>query len=960
LSTPFLNGLAIPSLTTGSVLFVGASGVLSQDNAGLFYDDSNNRLGVGINSSLAGILHVAGVTGGAFTDVTGASAIVGSVITLTPTNQNPTGGFRGLHVEAKFDYASNPSGATYNAACVFASGVPTGNTTASLSSLVVYGGRAWAAHGGTGMLGAAVGLQSWGRNLGAGTVTTMRAIDAQVRNESTGTVSAGTGIYVAGPMGTSGGTFGIVYGLYIAAQTPSAGTLTTSPPYAIYQSDSTDRSYFAGPVTFASTLTAKTGGSATFLVAANNASARVKAQADYVCDGTADEVEINAAIAALPATGGMVRLSEGDFTIAAPINLTAHNVTFAGSGMGHPYGGLTVAGGTLLRIATGFVGSYGILAWESVSATRVLSSCHLRDFTLYGADRLNASSGAITGIFYEAARSSVRGVRVSDMSGSGLIMSGNASFSYPNGAYDNIIDGCKFESCGVDGVQFTSYSTDNFFSNTICAANGRHGVYLDANSAVNTFTGCYFYDNRDDYAVYCVSSFGQHFTGCRFTSCSGGLYLGGSDGANFTVVGNEFRDCSDGGDDLTDGIYIDMSSAAYGGLISGNTFQTLGGGYTNPNGYRMRYCINIASTNMIGLVLGANGPGFRPTATGSFATAALYDGGTDTLGGFYGSGQGDAPLSSWSVPFTDGDTTRRVRVYDGRVRAGSTVGLSVRRPNDSSTDFDVTATFERGIQGDTIAAVTEGSLSAWDEVITSTVSSVTYPIYDGAHVLRISGTLAGMYQTSSGRAMTSWKTATLGATAEHYGRLYLYLGAAPPSSVWFVSGYDSASSAFVLVLNSSRQIVVRDSAGVQGTMTTAIPLNQFVRVEWHVINSATVGQVEVKLFKQPFSATADETLTTAASLNTRTQTDQIDFGIATSSTTGPWWFDDLAISFSGYPGPSQSPPDSNDLGYVYSTSVVRIGDGYFDVLVSVTDGGFEDTTEVPPNETVELIYSIGS
>jgi hypothetical protein len=38
------------ALTTGSVPFIGASGALSQDNANLFFDDTNNRLGINTNS----------------------------------------------------------------------------------------------------------------------------------------------------------------------------------------------------------------------------------------------------------------------------------------------------------------------------------------------------------------------------------------------------------------------------------------------------------------------------------------------------------------------------------------------------------------------------------------------------------------------------------------------------------------------------------------------------------------------------------------------------------------------------------------------------------------------------------------------------------------------------------------------------------------------------------------------
>jgi len=43
-------GGSITSATAGSVLFAGASGVLQQDNANFFWDDTNNRLGLGISS----------------------------------------------------------------------------------------------------------------------------------------------------------------------------------------------------------------------------------------------------------------------------------------------------------------------------------------------------------------------------------------------------------------------------------------------------------------------------------------------------------------------------------------------------------------------------------------------------------------------------------------------------------------------------------------------------------------------------------------------------------------------------------------------------------------------------------------------------------------------------------------------------------------------------------------------
>jgi hypothetical protein len=43
----FSSDPTFSTMTAGSVLFAGASGVLSQDNASLFWDDANNRLGIG-------------------------------------------------------------------------------------------------------------------------------------------------------------------------------------------------------------------------------------------------------------------------------------------------------------------------------------------------------------------------------------------------------------------------------------------------------------------------------------------------------------------------------------------------------------------------------------------------------------------------------------------------------------------------------------------------------------------------------------------------------------------------------------------------------------------------------------------------------------------------------------------------------------------------------------------------
>lgn len=49
------GGTGLTSPTTGSLLFVGATGLMQQDNANLFWDDTNNRAGINIAAPTAAL-----------------------------------------------------------------------------------------------------------------------------------------------------------------------------------------------------------------------------------------------------------------------------------------------------------------------------------------------------------------------------------------------------------------------------------------------------------------------------------------------------------------------------------------------------------------------------------------------------------------------------------------------------------------------------------------------------------------------------------------------------------------------------------------------------------------------------------------------------------------------------------------------------------------------------------------
>lgn len=56
-NSPTFTELTLTGMTAGSVLFAGTGGVLSQDNASLFLDNTNNRLGIGTTAPLK-LLHI--------------------------------------------------------------------------------------------------------------------------------------------------------------------------------------------------------------------------------------------------------------------------------------------------------------------------------------------------------------------------------------------------------------------------------------------------------------------------------------------------------------------------------------------------------------------------------------------------------------------------------------------------------------------------------------------------------------------------------------------------------------------------------------------------------------------------------------------------------------------------------------------------------------------------------------
>jgi len=139
---------------------------------------------------------------------------------------------------------------------------------------------------------------------------------------------------------------------------------------------------------------------------------------DYNCDGTADEVEIQAAIDSLPAGGGVVSMREGTYNIDASIAIDDDNVALIGTGfgtiiflsansdtdvivigdaIGTPHEGIIIQN---LQIdgnranQTGGVNDALILVY--LNATRIfIAHCYIHDGFEHGIYLLNASNETI-------------------------------------------------------------------------------------------------------------------------------------------------------------------------------------------------------------------------------------------------------------------------------------------------------------------------------------------------------------------------------------------------------------------------------------------------------------------------------------------------------------------------------------------------------------------------------------
>lgn len=203
-----------------------------------------------------------------------------------------------------------------------------------------------------------------------------------------------------------------------------------------------------------------------------------------------------------------------------------------------------------------------------------------------------------------------------------------------------------------------------------------------------------------------------------------------------------------------------------------------------------------------------------------------------------------------------------------------------------------TANFERGNNGNDVLTTDPGSATAWND--TQGTPRPKYTNTRAAH-----GSFSAI--VSSNDAVLGWNT----STTDHYGRLYFYATANPiTNQLNLLKCQLGGTAKAYLKVNTTGKVQIADNGALNTQDSIAlISLNQWIRIEWHIIHSATVGQMQVKLFNDADSITPTEIITGPATWDTGASCDAYIFADYDGTWGSDTWYDNIVANASSYPGP---------------------------------------------------------
>lgn len=250
-------------------------------------------------------------------------------------------------------------------------------------------------------------------------------------------------------------------------------------------------------------------------------------------------------------------------------------------------------------------------------------------------------------------------------------------------------------------------------------------------------------------------------------------------------------------------------------------------------------------------------------------------------------------------------------------------------------------TFEGGSDETTVTTGNSGGSSgdAFGSVVIDSANGVKFDNAKAAH-----GTYSvRMDIATANRTAVSWQSAQVGSIFECWGRCYYWNAAAPTVGLRLVSMYQAGALKAGLIHTSGGLLRVSDSASASNDTVAAIPTSAWTRIEFHVIASATVGQIEARIYSaDSTTAITNGTVSSPATRNTGTAIDEVAFGNTTFNTQAvTMWMDDLQVNGTGWPGPASAQtllPDADvtTTGWATAPLFSKLNDGSDATVITAT------------------------
>lgn len=226
-----------------------------------------------------------------------------------------------------------------------------------------------------------------------------------------------------------------------------------------------------------------TGRAARFVVGTSTAG-WTEADCDYLCDGTADEVEIKAAISALPSGGGEVLLLDGTYNISSSIAISKANVVLRGSGPS-----------TVLKRMFNLTSSNGVVACSA-------SNCCIRSMNVdgnkvdYSSDDNRAIYASQSAAYIEIedviAKNSHIGIALTGMTGARvsncIVKTTSSQGFYISNVSSAVLDKNIVSGNGGTGIAIEN-TTDIRLLNTSISNTIDYGIVIDAASKRGVISG---------------------------------------------------------------------------------------------------------------------------------------------------------------------------------------------------------------------------------------------------------------------------------------------------------------------------------------------------------------------------------------------------------------------------------------------------------------------------------------